>query len=216
MMKNGGINLKIYVENEVLEYENNKNEIDNILYEIDNKISKSSNIFSHMIVDGSEVYESYYDYFLDNINVIEKVEVISCEYKKLVDNILVSTINYIGRIPTEIEHLANKFYREPGVEDWNSLSDLLDGISWIMNTFSSIDQDKRLNEVVTNYENWNLYAKEVFSLQELLIVFEEALSSNNNVSIADILSYEIVPIFNRMQERLLGLTTLEDVVEELN
>lgn len=201
--------MKIYVENQILEYENKKDEIDNILSEIDKIITKSSKTLSHMTIDDFEVYESYYDYFLDNIRVIEKVEVVSLTYKELVDNILISTMDYIGRISTKVEELANSFYKSPDREVWDSLNDLLGGISWIMNTFISIDQDTRLKDIVSSYENWNIYAKEVFSLKDILEDFEGSLSSGDNVSIADILSYEILPIFNEMKVKILELVKME-------
>jgi hypothetical protein len=201
--------VKIYIENQVLEYKNDKNEMDNILNEIDNIVSKSSKILSHMVIDDFEVYEGYYDYFLDNIRVIEKVEVISLTYKELVDDILISTMDYIGRIPFKIEELSNSFYKNPDRQAWNNLNDLLGGISWIMNSFTSIDQDSRLKDVISSYENWNLYAKEVFALKDILPDLEGSLSSGDNITIADILSYEILPIFNEMEVKLLDLVKME-------
>lgn len=201
--------MKIYIENQVLEYKNDKNEIDNILNEIDNIVNKSSKILSYMVIDDFEVYEGYYDYFLDNIRVIENVEIIVLTYKELVDDILISTMDYIGRIPSKVEELANSFYKNPDRQVWNNLNDLLGGISWIMNSFTSIDQDSRLKDVISSYENWNLYAKEVFALNDILPDLEGALSSGDNITIADILSYEILPIFNEMEVKLLDLVKME-------
>lgn len=208
--------MKIYVENQILDYENNKEEIDNILNEIDTIISKSSKTLSHMVIDDFEVYESYYDYFLDNIRVIEKVEVISLTYKELVGDILISKIDYLENTPNKIEELANKFYKVPDRESWQSLNDLLGAMGWIINTFSSIDQDPRLKDSVSNYEYWNLYAKEVFSLQEILGEFEGALSNNDSILIGDILSYEILPKFEEMAEKLSKLVSREDTLNDLN
>lgn len=208
--------LKIYIENQILEFENNTREIDNIFNEIDNIIAKSSKILSHMVIDDFEVYQDFYDYFLENIRVIEEIEVITLTYKELVRDILISTVEYMRRIPEKTEELANKFYKNPEGESWNDLNDLLGGITWIINTFSSIDQDKRLNDVVASYESWNLYAKEIFALQDILSDFEGALENNDNVTIADILLYEILPIFKEMEEKLLELVKLEGKLDDLN
>ena len=208
--------LKICIEEEVLEYENSKEKIDKILNEIDTIINKSSKILSHMVIDGYKIYENFYDYFLDNIRVIEKVEVVAFTYKELVNDILISTLNYLERTPNIIENLANKFYTNPDKESWNDLNDLFDGISWIINTFLSIDKDNRLKDVVLSYEDWNLYAKELFSLQEILPNFEGALSSGDNVTIADILSYEITSIFKEVASRLSSLVSMEASLYDLN
>lgn len=208
--------MKIHIENQVLEYENNKDEIENILKEIDKIISNSSKILSHMVIDDIEVYESYGDYLLDHIKAIDKVEAILLTYKELVDDILLSKINYLERTPQQIEGLASGFYREPDEESWQGLNDLLEGVGWIIETFSSIDQDPRLKEAVKGYESWNLYAKEVFTLQKILGEFEEVLENNDLVSIGDILSYEIIPIFKNMSQQLDKLVTREDISNDLN
>ena len=208
--------LKIYIENQILEFENNTKVIDNVFNEIDKIVNKSSKILSHMVIDDFEVYQDFFDYFLDNIRVIEEVKVITLTYKELVHDILISTIEYIRKVPEKIEELAYKFYKNPGKESWNDLNDLLGGITWIINTFSSIDQDKRLKDVVSSYESWNLYAKEIFSLQEILLDFEGALSSGDNITIADMLLYEILPIFKEMGERLLELVKMEGKLDDLN
>lgn len=44
--------------------------------------------------------------------------------------------------------------------------------------------------------------KDIFSLKELLVDFEEILENNDYVSIADILSYELIPLFRGMKEKL--------------
>lgn len=214
--KNGGIMLKIYIEDQTLEVENSKDVIDKILNEIDTIIVNSSKILSHMIIDGLEVYENYYDYFLDNIRVIEKVEIVALTYKELVDDILASTLSYLERTPDIIESLADKFYKNSDTDAWNDLNDLLGGISWIVNTSSSIDQDERLKDIVSRYEDWNLYVKELFSLQKILPDFENALSSGDNVTIADILSYEIIAIFKEMAGRLSSLVSVEANLYDLN
>ena len=208
--------MKIYIENEILEYENKTDEIDNILDEIDEVITKASKTLSHMVIDNFEVFESYYDYFLDNIKVIKKVEIVSLTYKELIDDILISKIDYLENTPNKIGELANTFYKVPDKESWENLNDLLGAIGWIINTFSSIDQDPRLKDSVSSYEDWNLYAGEVFSLQEILGEFEGALSNNDSILIGDILSYEILPKFEEMAERLSKLVSREDNLNDLN
>ncbi|WP_313757471.1 hypothetical protein [Tissierella sp.] len=208
--------MKIYIEDQILEYENSKDEIDKILNEIDTIIIKSSKTLSYMVIDDYEIYENFYDYFLDNIRVIEKVDVIALTYKELVDDILISTLTYLKRTPDTIEKLADKFYKNPDGDAWSDLNNLLGGISWIINTFSSIEQDGQLKDIVLSYEDWNLYAKELFSLQGILPDLEGALSSGDNVTIADILFYEIISIFKEMAGRLSSLVSMEASLYDLN
>ncbi len=110
----------------------------------------------------------------------------------------------------EIEILADEFYKEPSKESWYSLTELIEGIKWIIDSFVVIDNEPELKEIVNSYEEWNLYAKDIHELAELMGEFEEILENADFVSTADILSYEIVPLFRKMEEKLEKLI-LEEV-----
>ena len=201
--------MKIYIEEKILEFANSSSELENILEAIEMTIKKSSKLLSHLLVDHVEIYENYYTYLKENINAIEKIEVITQTYQELVEDILVSTAEYLRRITKTTEGLSDKFYKTPTLDDWNSLKDLLTGVSWIISGFSSIDSDKNLNHVVSSYEDWNEYAAAVYSLSEAVGEFEEAFSNGDNITIADILLYELQPVFILMEEKLLNLVEVE-------
>ncbi|WP_077369568.1 hypothetical protein [Anaerosalibacter sp. Marseille-P3206] len=194
--------MKIYVLDKVLEYPNSEDEIKNIFNEIDEIISKSKYAFSHLEVDGYEVYEDFQNYFLDNIRNIEEVKVIAKTFKEFVIEILNTTAEYFENAIPEIEILSDEFYKTPTGESWNKLSDLIQGVKWIMDSFVIIDQSDEIKDIVKSYETWNLYAKDIYSLRELLEEFEEILENEDLVSTADILSYEIAPLFNEMLNKL--------------
>lgn len=84
---------------------------------------------------------------------------------------------------------------------------LLEGIAWIADSFVAIDNNSRLRDIVSSYEEWNNYAQDIYSLQELLGELEEIMESQDTVSIGDILSYEISPLFQSMKEKLEGLVS---------
>lgn len=208
--------MKIYIGNQILEFDNDKNEIEKILSDIGTEVIKTTKVLNSLVIDGYEIYSDYYDYFLDNINAIEKVEVVLYTHKELVHETLNSTLDYLRRTPDLIDNLANSFYKNPDRKSWNDLNDLFEGISWLINTFSSIDKDKNLNDIVSNYESWNLYSKEIISLSEIIPDFEDALSNQDNVTIADILSYEIQPKFNTIAERLSELVGSKETLNDFN
>lgn len=194
--------MKLYILNQVLEYENNKDNIDNIFDKINKTTTNSNLILNHLIVDGYELYGDFYDYFLDNIKYIEEIKVITKTIVETAHEIILSTIDYIENSTPQIEILSDEFYKTPSKDSWNKLIDLLGGIKWIIDGFVSIDSNQQLKNIVNSYEQWNLYAQDIYSLKELIEEFEEILENNDLVSIADILSYEIVPIFEDMKEKL--------------
>ncbi len=194
--------MKLHMLDQVIEYENKEDNIDSMLDKINQTISNSGLILSHLIVDGYELYGNFYGYFLDNIRYIEKVEVVAKTIAETSQEIILSTMDYIERVCPQIEMLSNEFYKTPNEDSWGNLINLIEGFNWIIDGFTSIDSNPQLKNIVKSYEQWNLYAQDVYSLKELMGEFEEILRDTDLVSIADILSYEIVPIFEDMKEKL--------------
>jgi len=202
--------MRLHILDRTLEYENKIDSFDDMIKFINDSVKKSNLVFSHLIIDGVEVYNEFYDYFLDNIKNIEDIKVVTKTIKEISKEIMLSTIDYIERAIPEIKILSNEFYRTPSSNSWSKLMDLLEGFKWIMDAFIAIDTNSQLKDIVENYEEWNLYAQDIYSLKELLVEFEEILKNSDYVSTADILSYEIVPLFDRMKEKL-GKIVFEEV-----
>jgi len=206
----------IHILDKSLEYENKQEVLDTIFKEIDNIVNSANMIFSHLIIDGQEVYNDFYDYFLDNMKNIQEVKVVTRTAKEAFEEILLSTIDYLNRAIPEIEVLSNEFYKTPSRESWGKLGDLLEGVKWIMDTFMIIDADFDLKNIVNRYEDWNIYAEDIYKLNEILIEFEEILENSDFVSTADILSYEIIPLFNDMKKKLEKLISEEVEIDDFN
>lgn len=199
--------MKVYILDKILEYDNNKSIVNAMFQEIDNTLERSNYFFSHLVIDDVQVYEDYEGYFLDNIRNIKEVKVISSTLKELANDTMLSTVEYLNRAIPELDILSNEFYKTPTHDSWSKLSDLLEGIAWIMDSFITIDTNARLKDLVSSYEEWNLYAKNIYSLQEIIRELEDAMKNQDIVSVADILSYEIAPLFKDMKDRLECLTS---------
>lgn len=194
--------MKIYILGEVLEYENCRDNIDNIFDKINKKVSDSNLILSHLIVDEYELYDGFYDYFLDNIKHIEEIKVVTKTIVETSHEVILYTMDYIEKMIPGIEILSDEFYGIPDVDSWNRLANLIEGINWIIDGFVSIDLSTELKNIVNSYEQWNLYARDVYLLREILTKFEQIFDISDLVFIADMLFYEIVPIFEDMKEKL--------------
>jgi len=201
--------MKIKILDRILEYENKQEVYNALVEEINSSLEKSNLIFSHLIIDGEEVYGDFSNYFFDNVENIKEITVVAKTVKEMSNDIMLSTIDYLDRAIPEIDKLSNEFYKTPSQESWNKLIDLIDGIRWIIDAFATIDSNVDLKNIVKSYEEWNLYAKDVYSLKELLLDFEEILENSDYVSTADILSYEVVPLFKDMKEKLEKLVLVE-------
>ncbi|WP_129597517.1 hypothetical protein [Anaerophilus nitritogenes] len=194
--------MKIYILDQVLEYENDRNILDNMFKKINQMIENSKLILSCISIDGYDVYNDFQNYFIDHIKNIKEVKVIAKTENEICTDTLLLTMDYLKNAVPEIEILSNEFYKTPTNTTWNKLADLIEGINWIITSFISIDSHNELKNIINNYEEWNLYAKDIYSLKNIIIEFENILQNNDLVSTADILFYEIIPIFNEMKEKL--------------
>ena len=208
--------MKFYILDKVLDFKNDKNELYYIFNEINHMISDSNRILYCLDIDGKQIYDDYYEYFLENIDQINVVKVITKTSYELARDAIISTRNYVDRAIPEIERLAGDYYRTPTQDSWNNLAQLLEGVQWIMDTFLTIDKNCNIEKVVKSYETWNLFAKDVYSLKDLVDEFEEVLKNQDYISIADILSYEISPLFKEMLSKLSILVGEEEDCNAIN
>lgn len=194
--------MKINLLGIMKEYENNREQIDEIFEYIEETVEKSNVILSHFEIDGLEIYSNFSEYFLDNIRNIREVNVITRTEKEMYKEILVSTLDYIERAIPEIEILSNEFYKTPTSGMWDKLIQLIEGFNWIIASFSSIDSKYNLKDLVDDYEMWNIYAQDIFALKSLITEIDDIMQSNDLVSLGDILGYEISPLFDKIKETL--------------
>ena len=117
------------------------------------------------------------------------------EIINLVNETLISANNYIDNAIPIIKELAELFYQQPDDKAWGQLTDLFEGIQWILQTLGHIDSINDLDTIVPEIEN--------------------AILHRDNILIGDMLLYEIVPIFENMLTKLEFLKP-EVVDEDVN
>lgn len=194
--------MKLFILKETFELENKKESVEQIFDYIKQAIEETEYNFSYIIVDGEEVYNEFEIYLEDNIKFIDEVKVVMLTIEEMIKDNLHTVSEYVkGAIPL-INDLADKFYTEPNVEDWNQISDLFEGLGFILDTLENIDNMENLNELVTSYEAWNEYVAESKSLDGIVNELNEAIENSDTVLIGDLLSYEIVPVFEKMKTKL--------------
>lgn len=195
--------MRLFLGDEVMEFPNNKAGIDNMLKVIEEKaFSSQDKYFSHLIIDGVEVYDNFVEYMEDNISNIRDVSIGFLTITEYIKEILDSTSLYLERAIPAIEELAEKFYHEADADSWQQVDNLLEGIGWLIETFNMIDSLPSLADIFADYEKWNLYSKAVRELQEVTTNLEEPLELADYVSVADIMLYEIKPALESMRSNI--------------
>lgn len=152
--------------------------------------------FSHLIVDGVDVYEEPEQYLNENLESIEKLELIARTANEFTNDILLSAEVYLQRASLELMKLADGFYKNPSSESWDNFSDMLEGMQWLNQIIVSIDQ---MNE---KPQNWDEYLKLAATLEVELKNLEEAVENGDHVLVADIIQYEITPVYEGLEKEI--------------
>lgn len=151
-------------------------------------------VFSHLIIDGQEVYndhENYINRYLHDIKVIE-LKMISVE--ELTKDILESLKLYLDRAVPSLESLVSENYGEMTETFWSNIVDLADGIESIMQFAESL---KTLDSIF-----FHSVKEEQNSLKHIIPKLFEALELRDTTLIFDILTFEILPSFESLQTKI--------------
>lgn len=192
----------IHIENEIIELENDFVKIEEIFQLINDDLGKKNLELDYLVIDNQPVYENFNTYFVENLSVIEKVEVVVKTRKKIIQDTIFATDQYLTNAVPQITVLAEEFYQQPNEKTWVKLSDLIEGIQWILEAVVKIDRIKGLDILVTHYSVWNEYVQAVSELSGGIPDIEVAMVNKDYVLIGDLLIYEISPIFEKMLSSL--------------
>lgn len=122
--------------------------------------------------------------------------------ENLIQETLGSTYDYIKSGIEELNILADEFYQMPGEKTWVKLTNLFEGIQWIIKTLAQIDAVKNLDEIINDYKIWNQYVQSVTELNQIIPEIEKAMIDQDKVLLGDILLYEVKPVFEKMLDKL--------------
>ena len=199
--------MDIIIRNKEMWFENNSENIEQLFNSINGHLKKENLQFSHLVIDGEEVYDNFDSHIIENIEKIKKIEVVAMPLAEMVKESLKSAEQYsINAIPV-IKNIAEEFYQGPKESTWSQLTDLFGGIQWIIQSLTEINSIDCSDEVISDYEAWNDYTKDVLKFNDVIFELENAVVNKDNVSIGDMLLYEITPIFEAMVEKLAVLVS---------
>lgn len=195
--------MRLIIDDEQIEFTNDENGIEKLLKTIEEKTFYCTDkYFSHLVIDGVEVYDNFDEYLEDNISNIRDVNIAFLTISEYIGEILISTGDYLDRAIPAIEELAKNFYNDVNSEVWQQVDNLLEGIQWLSETFNSIDSLPNLTSLLSDYEKWNLYSLALKELQEVIVNLEEPLKFADYVTVSDIMLYEIKPAMEKLYSNI--------------
>lgn len=184
-----------------LEFRDQKIELDRepsaeIIIEKINYWLGSIYFFSHLVADGEIIYENPESYLLENNKDINVLEVVGLTPNEFVNEVLLTAESYLKGTSKELQILTEGFYNVPNNKDWQSFNDLLEGLQWINQVISSI------NEMEEKPSNWESYLTISKSLTLEIGSLEEATTNGDFVLMADIIQYEIKPAYESLEKEI--------------
>lgn len=180
--------MELHLSSEMLIYENSVKNIDILIQKINEDLEKNKLYFSHLIINGKEVYSDFEEQIMEQINTIEKIELVTKTIDEFINDLTVSLNEYSNRAIPIIKQLTEQFYQSPTEESWGMLQDLLEGLNWVYSTIKSMGNTE-LNE----YKEKLLNVANHFEVE--LPNLLDAIESHDYILIGDIISYEILPQF---------------------
>ncbi len=192
--------MKIYFQEQSIEFEQAPSVED--IIESMNVLLKNDFYYSHLIIDKDEIIEDLEVLLQKNILGITSIEIIAETANDFINNLLLSSEEYINRAVPHITKLTDNFYNNPSATNWRELADLFEGIEWLLSMSETIDQS------ILRPANWKSVVTNASTLQQELEQLEEALKNIDTVLIADILKYELLPAFESFS---INITTAIDV-----
>lgn len=197
--------MKLFVDEKEYVYSDDREGVRQLLAEVERYMDESPKIVGGYRVDGAEVYEEL-DLYLEDLSAIPKeIEVIALTPKEYVSDVLLSSHDYMLRGQDEVAGLAQRFYTRPSEEEYESLTDLTEGLVWLLETVRLLDANPPLLETLSNRALWNEHAAEAMRIREIVEKLVGAMEGRDAVLIADLLTYEIVPLFERLTDSSMEL-----------
>jgi hypothetical protein len=179
--------MKLLFQQQTIEFEHTPS-VEEMIEKI-NDLLQDRFYFSHLVADGEEILEEPEQYLEQQLANIVSLEIIAIEAKEFINDLLLSAEEYVERSIPHLITLVDMFYNNPSRESWLELGELFEGIQWLSSMIVTVDQS------VARPSNWDAVVAPATELQGELGNLEEALENTDTVLLADMLQYEILPVF---------------------
>lgn len=180
--------MQFKINNTVSELSKELSSIEYMFSEINKIVDSTDLIFSHMNINGVEVYQDHEDYIVDRLKEIDVIEAVLISPREFIDGLLISATTYLeGAIP-EISLLTNEYYQGVNENTWSKFEQMIEGIQWVVQMIGTIDQFMEEKELTLELD----FKSE--SLIDVLQTLEGAMKQSDMVLIGDIIKYEIEPL----------------------
>jgi len=188
----------------VLEKEIKNNE--DLLAFINERLWAGDLILIQLIVEGSPVDGDYEDYILNQYIMGKRIEIVAKGKKEYLVDMVKSAREYLENCIPNVSLLVDELYAGIKNETWNKVSDLLEAFEWLLTLVVELEKDKTMSKYL-NQDIGDRMKETVNNLGEVHL---------DPIQLADLIQYEVIPIFEELQQIFEEDSWEEVIVHELN
>lgn len=154
-------------------------------------------VFSHLVVDGEEVYENHETYINTKLNEIMQIEIIMLTKQEMFNSILQNINEYLDRAIPAIAQLVSNSFDVFTKDTWDGITQLTEGMEWMLQFFNLIRQEE------VKPANWTAMDESFKHCEAQFALLLEATENEDTLHMSDVLLYEIVPAFEELNQQII-------------
>lgn len=164
-----------------------------IFERVNELIGKKDIVFSHLIVDGVNVYENHEAYINERLPEIMRIEIITRSAASMIHETMDSIYEYLDRAIPALNELVDKSFESFDSETWDGINQLAEGMQWILQFAVFVKGQGR------KPDGWSDVEMAISQCEASFKQLMQGVESEDTVLISDILSYEIVPAYEELK-----------------
>jgi len=158
--------------------------------QINKALNENGLVFSHFLVSGMPYYGDIYSLVDEYWNKELPVEIVGITEEEWLSEAKREILGYVRRAAGILQELAQTLYSgESSPAVWRQMSDLSEGMEYLLKIFSK-------TRILSNPDPI------ISGIQSVSGQLVQALEARDLVLLADLITYEILPLFQQIKERL--------------
>ncbi len=158
--------------------------------QINKALNENGLVFSHFLVSGMPYYGDIYSLVDEYWNKELPVEIVGITEEEWLSEAKREILGYVHRAAGILQELSQNLYSgESSPAIWRQMSDLSEGMEYLLKIFSK-------RRILSNPDPI------ISGIQSVSVQLVQALEARDLVLLADLITYEILPLFQQIKERL--------------
>lgn len=188
--------MKLIYKDKHIELERDASSLNIIFKKVSELIEKKDTVFSHLVIDGVDVYEDHEAYINERINELMNIKIITKSTKEMIWETMASVYEYLERAVPALTELIDGSYENFADKTWEGINQLSEGMQWMLQfkTFTQAAPEQPAN--------WEDVEKSFEACEESFAQLLAAVEAKDTVLISDILAYEITPVYEELTENV--------------